>query len=358
MKILDKYILKKMLTTFGFIVVMFITIICVIDYVEKSDSFTQSGLGFGDIFVGYFLNFMPYMANLISPITVFITAVFVTAQMASRTEIIAILNGGISYPRLLLPFIGAATIIGIIVFFMIGWVIPNANKRRMEFEVKYIKEKFFYDKRDIHFKVAPEAYVYMESYNNTMHVGYQFSLEKIVGNQLTEKLKSSKIAWNDSIKKWHIDEYQMHTFNGSNEKIIDGRNIDTTLNFSPSDFENNYMRHETFTNDELDNYIALLKLRGSENVATFYMEKYERFAYPFAIVILTFMGVVMASTKKREGAGVQIAIGFVLAFAYILCVILSRTITTKSGVNPILGAWIPNLIFFFVSAILYFRVRK
>ncbi len=358
MKILDRYIFGKMLTTFFFIVIMIISIICVIDYVEKSDSFVKSGLSFGEIFTGYFIHFIPYMANMLSPLTVFITTVFVTSQLAARTEIIAILNAGVSYQRMMVPFLAAALFIGALVFMMINWVIPNANKHRMEFEVKYLKSKYYYDKRDIHFKESPEVYVYMESYNNTINVGYQFSMERIVGEKLLEKLKANKISWNDSIQKWHVDNYTLHTFDGMKEVATTGPGMDTTLNFTPSDFENNYMRHETFTLEELNNYIDILKLRGAENVSTFYMEKYERFAYPFAILILTIMGVVVSSTKSREGAGVQIALGFVLAFVYLLCVILSRTITTKSGLPPLLGAWIPNLTFLIVALILYRRVRK
>lgn len=358
MKILDKYIIKKMLSTYLFTVLMLVTVICVLDYTEKSDAFVKCNLSFEQVFMQYFLNFIPYMANMLSPITIFIATVFVTSKMASHTEIIAMLNGGMSFRRLLWPFVMSSSIIAVVIFVFIGWIIPNANKKRIEFEVKYLKDQFYYNGRNIHFKTAENTYVYLESYNNQMKTGYQFTQEKIVNNLLVEKLKTTRITWDSTANKWLLDNYSVHTFDGIKETVSKGPSLKMDIGLKPSDFESQYMLHETLTFDELDDYITLLKSRGVENIEPYLIERYERYAYPFAIIILTLIGVILSSRKTREGVGLQVALGFLLAFAYIIMVIMSRSFGGKGSLDPMLAAWLPNIVFSTIGLVLYTRVQK
>lgn len=358
LKILDRYIIKKLLSTFVFVVLVLLAIICVIDYTEKNEDFIKQNLSFGKIVVEYYFNFIPYMANMLSPLTIFIASVFVTARLASHTEIIAMLSGGVSFRRLLLPYLIGSITVAVCIFGLIGWVVPKANKKRVAFENQYTKEQFYYNKRHIHMKIAPESYVYMESYNNLTKTGYQFTLEHVVDKQLKSKIKTGRVNWNETKQCWTLDFYTKRDFRDGREYISYGQTMDTVLNISPKDFESNYLLYETFTLNELDEYIALLQLRGVENVEAYYVEKYERYAYPFAIIILTLMGAIVASRKTRGGAAYQIAFGFVLAFVYILFVILSRTLAGAGGIPPIWAAWTPNITFTLVALVLYWRVPK
>lgn len=358
LKILDRYIIKKMLTTYFFVVILLVLVICVIDYSEKSDSFIKSALPFDFILKEYFLNFAPYMANILSPLIVFISTVFVTAKLAAHTEIIAMLSAGISFWRILRPYFISSAIISLLIFFMIGWVIPKANKKRFDFEMKYLKDTYYYDKRNVHFKVSPDTYVYMESYNNHNKTGYQFTMEKVSGGMLHSKLKSHVITWRDDIQKWNIPNYLVHSFDSTQETIHFGGPIDTIFSLTPVDFENAHMRHETYTFDELKERIALLKLRGAENLEVYYVELQERYAYPFTIIILTIIGVIVSGRKVRGGAGLQIALGFVLAFLYIMFVMLGRSIAGKGAMPAELSAWMPNIIFTLIGIYMYVRLPK
>ncbi len=214
MKLLDKYILKKFLTTYVFTVLILVAVILVIDFTEKNDDFIKTNPSVREILFDYYLNLIPFYANMLSPITVFIATVFVTAKLASHTEIVAILSSGVSFRRLLVPYLMGATIIASTIFLLIGWVIPNANKQSVAFQIKYIKSPFTYDSRNIHIKIAPETYVYMESYNNTANVGYNFALEHIEGTKLKRKLSSNSISWNADDEKWRVDNYTIRTFDG------------------------------------------------------------------------------------------------------------------------------------------------
>jgi lipopolysaccharide export system permease protein len=358
MKILDKYILKRFLVTFVYVVILLVVVICVIDYTERNGDFLRSNVPFKEIIGTYYLNFMPYLANMLSPITIFIAAVFVTARFAAHTEIIAILSSGVSFKRLLVPYVIGASLVGLCTFLLINWVIPNANKERLAFENQYLKGRYYYDGRNIHLKIAPETYVYMESYNNVMNVGYQFTLETVDGIELLSKLKTNKIIWQPDKEAWLLDKYTIREFKDGKEIINSGFNKDTVINLSPADFEDNNSLHETFTLPELEDYIKKLQDRGAENTEVYLTEKYERYTYPFAIIILTIIGVIVSARKSREGTGFQIAFGFLLAFIYIIFVIMSRSMAQVGSMGPLMAAWIPNIIFSVIGMIMYKTVPR
>ena len=358
MKLIDQYILKKLLTTYVFVVLILVSVICVIDFTEKNDDFLKHKLSASTILTEYYINLFPYWASLLSPITVFIATVFVTAKMASHTEMIAILSSGVSFRRLMLPYVVGSALIGSVNFGLVSYVIPNANKVRVAFERKYVKSPFYYDERNIHIKVAPNTYVYMESYTNVGKAGYRFTMEDIRGTTLLRKLESERITW-DSIKgKWQIGNYKLRTFNGTKETISYGPPTDTLLNLRPKDFDSNYMLYETFTLPELGAFIKELQNRGADGVATYQIEKYVRFTSPFAIIILCLIGVIVSARKSRGGVGFQIAFGFILAFIYIIFFIMTKTIAEVGGLEPVVGVWIPNVLFAAVGILLYKTVPR
>ncbi|WPP50248.1 LptF/LptG family permease [Catalinimonas niigatensis] len=352
MKILDLYIIKKFLGTFFFVVLLLVAIVSVIDYTEKNDDFMEHQLKLGEV-LSYYIDFIPYVASLITPITVFIAVVFVTSKLAGNTEIIAILSSGVSFRRLMIPYMIGALFIAAVSFWLNGWVIPNANKSRIAFEIKYVKSPFYYDERNIHMKISPEAYAYMESYNNNAEVGYRFTLEKIQGNQMLEKLTARRIEWDSTSAKWKLKNWTLHSFKGMEESIDSGNEMDTTLNIHPKDFGSTYGMYETLTLPELDQHIEVLRERGANDIPLYLVEKYIRYMSPFTAIILTFIGVIMSARKARGGSGFQIALGFGIAFLFIIFFIFARSIAETSTVNPIIAVWVPNIIFSCVGLVLY-----
>jgi lipopolysaccharide export system permease protein len=358
MKILDLYILKKFLTSFFFVVILLVSVIVVIDITERLDDFLSIEAGFQTIMVDYYFNFIPYIANMLSPITIFIATVFVTARLAAHTEIIAILSAGVSFRRLLVPYLIGSSLVGIGTFFLIGWVIPKANKGRVDFENRYFEGTYSFDGRNVHMKIAPETYVYLESYNSSMNIGYQFTLETVRENQMIYKLKTDKITWDSTKQSWHMNLYTERTIHQGKETYKEGHKKDIKINLSPKDFGNSYMLHSTFTLPDLLKYIQELQDKGAENVNIYLVEKYERYTYPFAIIILTMIGVVVSARKSREGTGFQIAFGFMLAAVYILMVIVSRNFANVGDISPLVAAWIPNTLFTFIGFMMYRNVPK
>ena len=357
MKIIDIYILKKFLSTFIFVVLILVAIIVMIDLTEKNDDFIQHNLSFKPI-AKYYLAFIPFVANLITPITVFIATVFVTAKMAAHTEIVAILSSGISFRRMMVPYFVGAVFIAIVTFYFNGWVIPNSNKYRVAFEIEYVKKPFYNDQRNIHLKVAPESYLYMEHYNNQANVGYKFSLETIRDNELLEKLTAKRLEWNEDSARWVIKDWKLRKFDGFNETVSYGEQIDTVLRILPKDFGNSYRLNEALTNDELDEHIEELQNRGSTEAELYKIEKYIRFMMPFTVLILTFIGLTVSARKARGGAGYQIALGFFIAFIFIIAYIMARSVAQAGTVNPLVAVWLPNIVFTIVGVVMYKTVPR
>jgi lipopolysaccharide export system permease protein len=351
--ILDRYIFLQFIQSFLFIVLNFTLVICMIDLVEKNDDFINNKPGLYRIIFNYYLNFIPYMANLLSPITVFITTVFVTSRLASRTEIIAMLNSGMSFARILFPFLLAASLIGTIIFFLVAYIIPNCNKTRLAFEYQYVNSPFVFGERNFHLRIGPTTYFYVESYNNESHEGNRCTLEDIKGTELHIKLTADRMAWQPENRKWRLFNVRITDLRQFPTAPVKIPVLDTTLSLNPSDFENQHLMHERMTNPELNRHIATLTLRGADDVETYKVEKYLRFTYPFSIVILTLIGVILSARKSREGSGVKIALGFALAFVYIVFHIVSRTIAQAGEMDPLLACWMPNLLFMTIGALLY-----
>lgn len=357
MKKLDKYILKKLLTTYFFVVLILVLIICVIDFTEKNDDFIQRNVRAGLIFE-YYLSFIPWISNLITPITVFIATVFVTAKLAAQTEIVAILASGVSFRRLMVPYLIGATLIAALSFYLNAYVIPNANKYRIAFEILYTQKPFYFSGRNIHIKVGPDAYIYMDRYNNQRDVGYRVTLERINKQNMLEKLHANRMQWDSASHKWQLMTWSKRVLNENGETFESGTKMDTTLLLSPEDFKNKDRLWETLTLHELNSHIDLQLSRGAEDVQVYYIEKYIRFMQPFSVVVLMFIGVIVSARKSRRGTGYQIALGFLIAFVYIIAFVLSKSIAEANTFNPIISVWLPNIIFSFVALFMYHTVPR
>jgi lipopolysaccharide export system permease protein len=378
MKLIDRYILKRFLSTFFFVVLILLAVITVVDLTEKMDKFAKAQLQAGQI-ARYYLDFIPWIGSLITPITIFIATVYVCARMAGHTEVIAILSSGVSFRRFLVPFFIGASIVAAISFGLNGWIIPNSNKSRLAFELQYVKNKYYFEQRNIHLQVAPDVYLYMQSYNNNNQTGYNFTLEKFEHNKLVEKLTAKRIEWDSTKQKWRMRDWSVKKIDavfetaGSPEKaaslqelntiatpdsLIKGSSKDTTLIIHPKEFENDYRKYDGLTLNELNDYIRTLRSRGSTGVEVYEVEKYTRYSAPFTIFILVFMGAIVSSRKSRGGTGVQIALGFFLSFIFILFFTLFRTFAENGGWPPEISVWIPNIIFGTISIFMYKYVPR
>ena len=358
MKKLDIYIIKKFLGTFVYSIALIIVIVIVFDLAEKMDDFIDKQAPLHAIIFDYYMNFIPYFINLFGALFIFIAVIFFTSKMAAETEIIAILGSGVSFNRFLVPYFISSFIIALLSFISIEWVIPPANKVRLDFEEKYIKNAYRNRDKNIHRQIQKGVFVYMESYNNFYNIGYKFAIEKFENKQLKSKLISDYIQWDTTDNKWKIHNYFIRELDGMKEKIRSGREIDTTLNMHPKDFTQRLNVVETMNMQELNSFIDEQKMIGSDNITSYLIEKYKRIAYPFSTFILALIGVSLSSRKTRGGIGLNIGLGLLIAFSYILFMQIFTVFSTNSTMNPLISVWIPNIIYAVIAFFLYKRASK
>lgn len=359
MKIIDRYILQRVLSTFFFVMLMLTAVIVVITITEKMDAFARNNLSTAEV-LGYYIDFIPWVCGQLAPITVFIATVFVTSRMAAHTEIIAILSSGTSFNRMLLPYFISATLIAGTSFYFNGWVIPKSNRSRLVFELKYLENKTSFDRRNLHMQIAPNVNLYIQSYNNNTEIGYMFSLERFENGKLMEKLTADNIQWDTAKNKWKLKRWALRKIDAMFEQtgvagsyFSNGEVMDTSLVIKPDDFENETREYDGMTIHELDETIAKKRFRGLSGIEFLETEKHIRYAMPFTTFILVFIGVIVSSRKSRGGTGFQIALGFLMAFIFILFFTLARTFSEAGSVSPVVAAWLPNVAFTAISAMLY-----
>lgn len=359
--ILDRYIIRQFLGTFLFSLVLILGIAVIFDFSEKIDDFIQKQAPLKAIIFDYYLNFIPYFATLFAPMFVFISVIFFTSRMAVNTEIIAMLNSGMSFPRLLVPYFVSATFIAVAAFMMLNYVLPHSNIARLDFEEKYYRRSDFrqINVSSVHRQVYPNVYIYMESYNKISQSGRNFSMEKFDEHgRLESKLTANMIRWDTTTNKWGAWWYYIRENDSLGERITSGRRIDTVLNVGPDDFTRAPEFVYTMTHGELIDYIDVLRSQGSDEIKLYLNEKHRRNASPFAFFVLTLIGVSLSSRKIKGGIGMQIGLGLALTFSYILFMQFASQFSLKGDLNPALAMWIPNIIYSFIALGTYLYAPK
>jgi lipopolysaccharide export system permease protein len=358
MKLLDQYILKRFLYSFLFILLMLTAIIALIDFTEKNGQFVKHKLEYKEILDYYYYGYVPFIINFITPISVFVTTVFVTSRLAQRTEIIAVMSSGVSFFRFLAPYLVGATAITLCSFVLTGWILAKANMKRVAFETEYITKFYYNNAQHLHIRMPPDRYFYVEHYRTYNQSGTNVTIETIRDNQLIEKLSAKSIQWLQEEEQWQLQDWIIRKIEGTEERIQYGSTLNVVLNIRPDDFNMNPNLHETLTLPELNTQIEALKSKGADNVHIFLTDKYVRYMSPFAAVVLTFMGVVVSARKTRKGIGLQLAVGFILAFVYIACFLFAKGFAEAKGTHILLTVWMPNIVFSILGIILYRIVPK
>ncbi len=357
LSILDKYIIKKFLGTYIFSIILIISIAVVFDINERLDKFLTNNAPLKAIIFDYYFNFVPYYVNLFSALFVFIAVIFFTSKLADNSEIIAMLSNGMSFKRLMKPYMVSAGVIAAFSFVLSSFIIPPANVTRINFQNKYIKDKSVDYATGIQMQVDKGVILYIERFDNKTKEGYNLSLDRFEDKELKSRLIASRIQY-DSAYRWVLNNYSIREFEGMKEIITSGTRVDTTINVIPSDFLVSVNDFEQMTTPKLYGYIQRQKAKGLANVGgvsitQFEIEFHKRFASVFSAFILTIIGASLSARKVKGGMGLNIGIGLGLSVSYILFQTVSSSFAVTGTMSPMLAVWIPNIVFIFIAAYLY-----
>lgn len=353
---LDRYIIGKFLGTYFFSIALIISIAVVFDFNENIDKFLSHNAPMSAIWLDYYLNFIPYYSNLFSQLFVFISVIFFTSKLAENSEIIAMMSTGMSFPRLMRPYMISAAIICALTLVLGAYVIPRGNVKRVKFENTYKSKKKQTYTTNVQMEVEEGVIAYIDQYEDNVKTGYFFTLDKFVNKKVVSHLQASIIQY-DSLSEepyhWIIKNYQVRDLQGMREKISSGDRLDTLIRMEPQDFLITKGQQQTLTTPELSAYIERQKARGFANIKEFQVEYWQRGASSFAAFILTAIGLCLSAKKRKNGMGISLGIGLALSVTYILFQTISSTFAINANVPPIIAAWIPNIVFTFIAIYCY-----
>lgn len=360
MNIIDRYIIRKYLTTFLFTVGIFIVVIVIFDVSEKLDDFLKYKASFTQVLFQYYaLGSVPFFLNMLTPLINFIAVIFFTSKMADQTEIVPILNGGMSFNRLLRPYMIAASFIFIFSLVSNLYILPVTNKIKVQFENVYVKpNKVSTTTSSTHMQIDSNTYVYIDNFDTKRATGTGFVMEKFDGRELTEKLMADRVVWDSVTTKWRIENYTNRIINGLSEEMLKGDTRDTTLDMKPQDFETYDNIFTAMGTDELNERIHKEETRGTGMMSDLLLEKYKRIIHPFSAFILTLMGVALSSKKVRGGIGLSLGLGIGLSFTFLVFNQFSTMFALKGGLPPLIAVLIPSITFLLLALVLLKKAPK
>ncbi|WEK37663.1 MAG: LptF/LptG family permease [Candidatus Pseudobacter hemicellulosilyticus] len=361
LKILDWYILKKFLSTTFFMVLIFSVISVVIDTSEKTDDFVKSGLSTWQIITKYYVGFVPFIISMIFPLMVFIAVIFFTSKMAGRSEIVAMLAGGIKYTRLLRPFMLGALLLGGFFWYATQFLLPKAAVLRGNFQATYIDSKSSYEQGEFYKKsntyyirVDTNTFAGLRQYDTVAKLAKGgFWLDRIKGTEVVYNLRADYVKWDTAKKGWKLENAVERKIDGLKETVKLIPSMDIKLNVRPNEIRPDKYLKDKMTTPQLMAFIRQEEARGTEGLNDFKVERYRRDATPASVLILTLIGVSVASRKTRGGSGLNLAVGIITAAIFVVMDKFSLTFSTKGDFPPLLAAWTPNIIFTFVAIWLY-----
>ena len=356
---IDWYIAKKFITTFFLSLLLIIIIIIIFDLSEKIDYFVKNEAPLKAIIFDYYFNYLPYLVNMFASLFVFITVIFFTSRMAANSEIVAILSCGVSFHRMIVPYLASAALIALLSLGLNLYVIPHSNATRVDFEAQYIKRHNTYNLRDIHYQISPGQFVYIESFSRWNNTAYKFTIEDMDGHRLTRKVSAETAVWDSTTTGWHLNKVFIRDYSaGLKDDISYKEQVDTVIALKIKDLFNNEKTVETLDIRELNDLIATQKMRGDANVMYAAIEKQRRLTMPFSALILTIIGVSLSARKRRGGIGWNIGIGIALAFSYIFFLRVSEMFVYTDTLPPGVALWLPNLLYTIIAYFLYKRACK
>lgn len=345
MKILDLYIAKKFLLTLFFILLMASVITIIFDVSEKIDDFLENDVTLKEIVFDYYLNFVPTILNLISPLIIFISALYFTSRLANNAEVIAVLSSGTSYYRLLMPYIAVAVLLAGVDMYLKNFVVPKAFKHQLSFELKYVQESYYYDARNIHKQLDDNTFFYAQSIDYNQNAAYRFSIETYKDQHLASKMVATQ-AYMDTVNNtWKIKNYIVRKIDGLKESLEFGDSLTLKLPITKKDFSQKVKSVPSMTTPELSRFINEERFKGESLINFYLVEKYKRFSLPFAIIVLVLIAVTIATRKVRGGIGTHLLIGILIAISYELSMRFTSVFSTNANFPPMLAVWIPNIVY-------------
>lgn len=358
---IDLHIIRRLLLGFTALVAILIVFFVVLHYVEYIDDFMDRGATMRQVFLTYYPSYLPEIVKLISPLAIFLAAVYLTSRLAQSLQITALQTSGISLYRLMIPYIVVGVCVTLVMFWFNGWIVPQTNRVVLDFERQYLRDApEELDNNNIHRQNAPGHFVTVGFYDRELGVAHRVSLQRFDDeHRLVARIDAPRMQWVDSLATWRLSDAIVRSFRG---EVIEQRRyaaeLDTTLNILPRDLARTVRDVESMTIPEARAYLEDLARSGAGGVGRAEVAYYVKYSYPVANLILLLIAMPLAAVRRRGGQAVQIGLGLLVAFAYLALQKLTEPFGYTGTVSPLLTAWLPHALFLGFALLTLFRARK
>ncbi len=358
-KKLNRYIFFRLLTITAFVLMVLIFIFLVLDFSENSDDFTDKGATMAEIFGTYYLNYIPEMIRLVSPLAAFVACLYLTGQMADRFEIISLKAAGISLYRLIMPYIVFALLLVCIISYLDGFVIPQANSERIAFENKYLRKRTEkVDRSRVYRQESENSIFHINSFDANSQTAYRVQVVEFKGDSVSKTMNIERMVWQQDENKWQLIDVEERIFTPMGFTYQYSDSADTTLNILPRDLARTTSDIYQLTYPQAVNYIAAIERSGASGSELPKIQFYGRLAYPVSILVLVIVGFAIASVRRPGGKGFHIASGLTISFLYLAFMKVIEPFGAQGAMSPTIAAFLPHLLFFLLGIGLLIGVRK
>ncbi|MDQ0591980.1 lipopolysaccharide export system permease protein [Chryseobacterium ginsenosidimutans] len=365
LKIIDRYIVKKYLGTFSFMLILLSIVVLVIDVQQKIPRIENATAIDAKLNVTYFLiHFYPFwIINLVMTflsILVFISVIYFTSRMANNTEIVAVISSGASFHRFARPYLLTSLFIAVLSLGINHFVLPWANIQKNQLEAYTYnaanKEKVL-GTAPVSAQLSKTEYIFINSWNKREKRGSGFLYQKFDKNRkMTYELKASDVSWDKDKKFFVLNSYTEKTINKNDtEKLANGFDLKKKYGHDPDELFPNELLGQNKTTPELLKFIKRETEKGNSNLNAHLNELHQRTSMPVSVIILTFLALSLSSQKKRGGLGINLALGISLAFVFVFSFEALKVVSENKSMSPALAMWFPNIVFFPLAAYLYLK---
>ena len=361
LKRLDVYLIGNYLKTFFFTVLIFTIVSTIVNFSEMVQRFIDNEVAWTEVLVEYYLWYIPYINALLFPLYALISVIFFTSRLAGNSEILSMLNAGMSLTRIARPYLIASTMIAGLSLALNHVIVPYGNQHRLGFERERLgREKDLGRNSEVHMFITPETKVYVRHYAKNDSVARDMRLETYDGPRLVSMLSAARAEWHGADSTWRLVNYERRKFDGITETFTDatGKSLDTSLAMAPADFVQYKYEKDLLLTPGLSNYIDKVRARGIGNAKSFEIERQKRSSEPVSIVILTMIGLAIAGRKVRGGMGINLVSGVVLGLVFVFLSRFSHTLANGEGIPAWVGVWTPNALFAVVAAVLLMKAQR
>ena len=356
----ERHVIQRLLKGFVFFIASLIVFFIVLHWVEYSDDFLDGGATVWEVFTVFYPSYIPEIIRLTSPLALFLACIYITGTLAQELQLIALQTSGVSLYRLMRPYVLVGSLITIAMFGFNGWVVPRTNEVVVRYENEYLPHgKKTVNVSELHRQNTPNTILSVGYYDRTRKRAHDVSLQQFADtSQLVARLDAERMEWIDSLSTWRLRDVIQRTFARDTMAETQHTTLDTTLQVYPRDLARSQNDVAAMTLPVARNYLAALRRAGVANLERPLVAYYNKFAYPFANLILVLIGVPLAAVRRRGGQAVRFAIGLFTAFVYLSLQKLTEPFGYAGTLPPSLTAWLPHLTFALVALFILWRTRK